>query len=116
MDGHIESVFIQTEQPTTVEKLSQVLQEFRGQIHGLNLPNGPEFPIKVFSDNEPYRPQPRIELTDLSTNGMITFVGGIAKTNFENGFKFTVLSHNTELGAGRGGVLSAEYLVAQNYI
>ena len=116
VDGHIESVFIQTEHLTTVEEISQLLREFRGQIHGLNLPNGPEFPIKVFSNDEPYRPQPRIEFTDSSANGMITFVGGISKTNFKNGFKFTVLSHNTELGAGRGGVLSAEYLVAQNYI
>ncbi len=116
VDGHIESVFVQTERPTSVEEITQLLQEYQGQIQGLNLPNGPEFPIKVFTDDEPYRPQPRIELADSSANGMITFVGGIAQTNFENGFKFTVLSHNTELGAGRGGVLSAEYLVARDYI
>ncbi|WP_371805939.1 aspartate-semialdehyde dehydrogenase [Candidatus Lokiarchaeum ossiferum] len=116
VDGHLESVFIQTEQQTTVEEITHLLQNYRGQTDGLNLPNAPEFPIKVFTDNSPYRPQPRIDLKNSSTNGMITFVGGIEQTVFENGFKFTVLSHNTELGAGRGGVLSAEYLTAKNYI
>jgi aspartate-semialdehyde dehydrogenase len=116
VNGHMESVFIQTEQKTTVDELIEVFSNYKGQTHGLNLPNAPENPISVFAEDNPYRPQPRIDLMDSNKAGMITFVGGVSKTNFENGFKFTVLSHNTELGAGRGGVLSAEYLVAKNYI
>ncbi len=114
IDGHIESIFIQTKQPfSSLEEIKNVLKEFKGDTSGLDLPNAPKVPIKVMQD--PYRPQPRIDLAD-KKNGMTTFVGGLETTNFMNGIKFTVLSHNTELGAGRGGVLSAEYLIAKNYI
>ncbi|WP_371803342.1 aspartate-semialdehyde dehydrogenase [Candidatus Lokiarchaeum ossiferum] len=117
INGHMESVFIQTVKQTTVEEIQEILTNFKGETEGLNLPNAPEYPIRVFNDSEPYRPQPRVELKRCNDHsGMITYVGGISKTNFPNGFKFTVLSHNTELGAGRGGVLSAEYLVAKKYI
>ena len=113
----MESVFIQTINPTSVDDIKNILASFKGETEGLNLPNAPTNPIKVFDEAEPYRPQPRIDLNNNNVHsGMITYIGGISKTNFPNGFKFTVLSHNTELGAGRGGVLSAEYLVAKKYI
>jgi aspartate-semialdehyde dehydrogenase len=114
INGHMESVFIETvNEFENIEEIKQTLRDFEGQTAGLDLPNAPKFPIKVLED--PYRPQPRIDLQD-KKNGMITFVGGIEKSNFSNGIKLTVLSHNTELGAGRGGVLSAEYLIAKKYI
>lgn len=81
----------------------------------MNLPNYPKVPIHLFSSAERDRPQPRIELVDRSL-GMTTFIGGLEPTNFEKGFKMTVLSHNTELGAGRGAVLNAEYLYAKGII
>lgn len=117
INGHMESVFIETvKEFEDIEEIKQTLRDFEGQTAGLDLPNAPEHPIKVFDD--PYRPQPRIDLENKwdEKAGMITYVGGIEKTNYPNGIKFTVLSHNTELGAGRGGVLSAEYLIAKKYI
>jgi aspartate-semialdehyde dehydrogenase len=113
INGLMESVFIQTVKKTSVEEITELLKNFKGSTEGMNLPNAPEFPIHICDDV--YRPQPRIDLNDKS-NGMTTFVGGIEESNFNNGFKFTVLSHNTELGAGRGGVLSAEYLIAKDYL
>lgn len=114
IDGHMECVFVQTEKKyASIDEIKSVLKNFKGETSGLDLPNAPEPPIKVF-DN-PYRPQPRIDLADRK-NGMYTFIGGLEQTAFERGLKYTVLSHNTELGAGRGGVLSAEYLIAKKYL
>ncbi len=114
IDGHMESVFIQTQKEfSSIEEIKSIWSRFKGETSGLGLPNAPEPPIKVFDD--PYRPQPRIDLSE-KKNGMYTFIGGVEKTNFKHGLKYTVLSHNTELGAGRGGVLSAEYLIAKKYL
>lgn len=118
LNGHIESVFIQTEKNCSVEEITECLAKFEGETKDLNLPNAPDYPIYVFDQSEPYRPQPRIEFEQNSDhlNGMKTYVGGIQNSSYENGFKMTILSHNTELGAGRGSVLSAEYLFSKNLI
>jgi aspartate-semialdehyde dehydrogenase len=42
--------------------------------------------------------------------GMAAVVGGVEANSFDNGFQYTVLSHNIELGAAKGAVLAAEYL------
>ena len=110
IDGHMESVFIQTETPCTKDEILHTWREFEGSTANMDLPNAPTPPILVYDD--PYRPQPRI---DLPGHGMNTMVGGLTETVFENGFKFTVLSHNTDLGAGRGGVLSAEIPARKKY-
>jgi len=47
---------------------------------------------------------------------MIVCVGGLERNVFERGFQYTVLSHNTELGAARGAVLAAEYLFKAGYL
>ena len=117
INGHMESVFVQTENEfDSIQEIIDTFRNFKGETYDLNLPNAPEPPIQVCDD--PFRPQPRIDLSkgEDPKNGMKTFIGGVEKTHFPNGFKYTVLSHNTELGAGRGGILSAEYLVAKGYI
>jgi aspartate-semialdehyde dehydrogenase len=113
ISGHMESIFFETEKKTTVEEIKAALVNFEGATAGMDLPNAPKHPICVFDD--PFRPQPRIDMAD-KANGMITFVGGISASNYENGFKMTALSNNTELGAGRGGVLGAEYLLKKGYL
>ena len=113
LSGHTESIFYETVENATVEEIKDALINFEGETAGMDLPNAPEHPIIVFDD--PFRPQPRVDLQDKSS-GMITFVGGISDSTFANGFKMTALSNNTELGAGRGGVLSAEYLYKKGYI
>ena len=113
LNGHTESVFIETVKETTKEEIISTWREFEGDTSKteIKLPNAPESAI-IYYDN-PYHPQPRV---DLEGNGMSTLVGGLEETEFVNGFKYTTISHNTELGAGRGGVLSAEYLIAKEYI
>jgi aspartate-semialdehyde dehydrogenase len=113
INGHMESVFIQTERSTSVEEIVAEMRAYKGDCSDLGLPNAPKHPIHVFDDF--FRPQPRIDLQS-PESGMVTMVGGVDVTEYENGFKYTVLSHNTELGAGRGGVLGAEYLVAKKVI
>ena len=113
LNGHTESVFIETVKETTVDEIINVWGEFKSATEDaeIELPNAPKQAIIYYKDK--FKPQPRI---DLEGNGMSTLVGGLEKTEFSNGFKFTSISHNTELGAGRGGVLSAEYLIAKKYI
>ncbi|WP_457556701.1 aspartate-semialdehyde dehydrogenase [Candidatus Harpocratesius sp.] len=120
LEGHLLSVFFQTKIQCSELEIRQAFNEFnknreKSSIGGLNLPNYPKEPIYLFSSSEKDRPQPRIDLADPSL-GMITFIGGLGPTNFEKGFKMTILSHNTELGAGRGAVLNAEYLYAKGTI
>jgi aspartate-semialdehyde dehydrogenase len=113
LNGHTESVFIETVKEAKKEDIIAAWKSFKGEHAdvGVALPNAPKQPIIYYEDL--YHPQPRI---DLEGNGMATLVGGLEATDFPNGFKFTTISHNTELGAGRGGVLSAEYLIAKKYI
>ena len=116
LHGHLISLFFQTREKVSEQDLRNCLRNFQGYTAGLSLPNAPEFPIHLFSPEEVFRPQPRIEFPVSSSpgpghlEGMITYVGGLTTSTFSNGFKLTILSHNTELGAGRGAVLNAEYL------
>ena len=106
LHGHTESVFIRTREPTTVEELKRAWSEYRGEPQRLKLPSAAERPIVVMEERD--RPQPRFDV--LIENGMAAVVGGVEANAFENGFQYTVLSHNTELGAAKGAVLAAEYL------
>jgi aspartate-semialdehyde dehydrogenase len=66
--------------------------------------------IRVVQD--PYRPQPRLD-RDLH-GGMTTSIGRVRGDHaLPNGVKFVLLSHNTKMGAAKGAVLLAEYLVQQ---
>jgi aspartate-semialdehyde dehydrogenase len=112
LEGHTESVFIITHQETTVEELKKCLREYRGEPQRLGLPTAPPQPIVVLEEID--RPQPRFD--SIREKGMIVCVGGLERNVFERGFQYTVLSHNTELGAARGAVLAAEYLFKAGYL
>lgn len=117
IDGHMESIFFQTRRPTNVLEIQKLLKNFRGDLATFTLPSNTKFPISVFDHKfDPFRPQPRLEFDNIDPfRGMKTYVGGIERSCFQNGFKMTILSHNTQLGAGKGGVLSAEYLAVKGY-
>ncbi|MBI5133386.1 MAG: aspartate-semialdehyde dehydrogenase, partial [Thaumarchaeota archaeon] len=79
----------------------------------MKLPSSPEEMIVVHEDQD--RPQPRVD-RDIH-DGMATSVGRIRKDNvLENGIKFVLLSHNTKMGAAKGAILTAEYLIQKGYI
>lgn len=117
INGHLESIFFQTKESTSISEIRTQLMKYTGEPTDLKLPNAPSNPICLFDENHPDRPQPRIEFDGINPyKGMMTYIGGLEQTSLTNGYKMTVLSHNTELGAGRGGVLNAEYLVATGFI
>ncbi|UCE86182.1 MAG: aspartate-semialdehyde dehydrogenase, partial [Deltaproteobacteria bacterium] len=56
------------------------------------------------------RPQPLIDRR--VNDGMTTVVGRIRPDPvLEHGVQFVLLSHNTKMGAAKGAVLTAEYLI-----
>ncbi len=106
LDGHTESVFIETTKGCSIDELKEVWKNYRGEPQKLALPTAPKQPIVVMDEID--RPQPRFD-SDLE-DGMVAAIGGVEANAFDNGFQYTVLSHNTELGAAKGAVLAAEYL------
>jgi hypothetical protein len=64
--------------------------------------------------DDPFRPQPRMDRE--KGGGMTVTVGRIRKDPIiENGIKYVCLAHNTKLGAAKGALQTAEYLV-KNYL
>ncbi|MGQ9787869.1 MAG: aspartate-semialdehyde dehydrogenase family protein [Candidatus Hadarchaeaceae archaeon] len=112
LDGHTESVFIETRDRCNIEDLREAWRSYRGEPQRLRLPTAPKQPIIVTGEVD--RPQPRFDC--LIEGGMVAVVGGLEANVFENGFQYTVLSHNTELGAAKGAVLAAEYLYSLGLI
>jgi aspartate-semialdehyde dehydrogenase len=106
LHGHTESVFIQTARSCSLDDIKEAWKGYRGEPQKLGLPSAAEQPIVVLDELD--RPQPRFD--SMVQGGMSAVIGGVEANAFENGFQYTVLSHNTELGAAKGAVLAAEYL------
>lgn len=106
LDGHTESVFIETTKGCSIDELKEVWKNYRGESQKLALPTAPKQPIIVMDEID--RPQPRFDAA--VEGGMVAVIGGVEANAFDNGCQYTVLSHNTELGAAKGAVLAAEYL------
>lgn len=106
LEGHTESVFIETAEECSVDELKRAWKNYRGEPQRLVLPSAPKRPIVVMDEID--RPQPRFD--SYIEGGMVAVIGGVEANAFDNGFQYTVLSHNTELGAAKGAVLAAEYL------
>ncbi|MEP0825720.1 MAG: aspartate-semialdehyde dehydrogenase [Nitrososphaera sp.] len=113
LDGHTESVFVETEQTAEAEEVKKEMLKFSKNVSIKNLPTAPKDYIVVHDD--PTRPQPRIdrELND----GMTTVVGRLRKdTAFDNGIKYVLLSHNEKMGSAKGAILLAELLKDRNIL
>lgn len=110
LEGHTEAVYVSLEKKASVEEVKIVFNEFGKELSGLNLPSAPRHFIHVHED--PFRPQPRRD-RELE-GGMATSVGRIREDSvLENGVKYVLLSHNTKMGAAKGAVLVAEYLMSK---
>ncbi|MGI6457664.1 MAG: aspartate-semialdehyde dehydrogenase [bacterium] len=115
IDGHMLSIFVETDKPCSPEEYIQLIAEFNQeckQKYG-NLPSAPEETIVYKPENN--RPQPRLD-RELG-GGMSTVVGRIRQDDIfgKNGLKYVALSHNTKRGAAKGEILAAEYLMTQGY-
>lgn len=108
LDGHLVCANVQTERPCTPEEVKAAMVSFGKEFSALALPSSPKHVIEVTDD--PFRPQPRMDRERGS--GMTVTVGRIRKDSiFENGIKYVSLAHNTKLGAAKGALQTAEYLV-----
>ncbi len=107
-NGHTLSVTASLGRPAKLSEVADAMRSFGREFVDLGLPSTPPEIIRVSA--EPDRPQPRIDRR--LHDGMTTVVGRIrADSVLENGVKWVLLSHNTKLGAAKGAISVAEYLI-----
>ena len=113
LEGHTEAVYVSMKKHATVDEIKKVLRNFGNDFVALKFPSCPPRLIDVSED--PFRPQPRLDRD--REGGMLTSVGRVrADHALPNGIKYVLVSHNTKMGAAKGGMLVAEYLVHQGHI
>ncbi|EMA67636.1 aspartate-semialdehyde dehydrogenase [Halorubrum aidingense JCM 13560] len=109
LDGHLENVFAEFAEDPSIDDLREAMASFEGAGA---LPSSPDQLIKVFGDDEPERPQPRLDRT--YADGMGIVAGGLQETNA--GVKYNCLAHNTIRGAAGASLLNGELLVEEGYV
>ena len=113
IDGHTESVFVETSEQIDPEKAKNTYNEYNKEISVAGLPSAPENYYAFHED--PTRPQPRMERT--VGDGMTTTIGRVEKEElFDNGLKYMLFSHNKKMGSAKGAVLLAEMLYKKDKI
>ena len=109
LDGHLENVFAEFAEDRAPADLREAMRSFEGVG---DLPSSPDQLIKVFGDDEPERPQPRLDRT--YADGMGIVAGGVRAT--DAGAKYNCLAHNTIRGAAGASLLNGELLVEEGYV
>jgi aspartate-semialdehyde dehydrogenase len=113
LEAHTEAVYVSLAKHATVDDVKKVMRDFGKAFTALKFPSCPPHLIDVSDD--PFRPQPRLDRD--REGGMLTSVGRVrADHALPNGIKYMLVSHNTKMGAAKGGMLVAEYLVHQGHI
>ncbi len=107
LEGHTESVFVETQIEATVESAIKALRNYKASV---KTHSTPQEVIRVFED--PSRPQVRLDRD--TGNGLTTSVGRMRKDNVF-GLKYVLVSHNTKMGAAKGAVWLAEVLMQKGY-
>lgn len=110
-EGHTEAVSVSLGRPAAPAEVAAAFREFDAGLHGL--PSAPRRLITVHDD--PFRPQPRLDRD--ADAGMTTSVGRIREdAALDHGIKYVLVSHNTKMGAAKGAVLTAEYLLTKGFM
>ena len=113
IDGHTESVFVETKQDIDPDKAKELYMESNKSISVAGLPSAPKEYYAFHED--PTRPQPRIERE--VGGGMTTTIGRVEKEElFDHGLKYMLFSHNKKMGSAKGAVLLAEMLYKKGKI
>lgn len=113
IDGHTESVFVETTQEIDPVKAKETYDKCNEDISVVGLPSAPE-KYYAFHD-DPTRPQPRMERA--VGDGMTTTIGRVEKEElFDHGLKYMLFSHNKKMGSAKGAVLLAEMLYKKGKI
>jgi aspartate-semialdehyde dehydrogenase len=105
IDGHTMAVWIDIKEP--VAKLEKAFRDYKPPIKGL--PTQPKESIHFFEDEQPDRPQPRLDR--MRGKGMTVSVGRLRE-----GVRFIAMGHNTIRGAAGASVLNAELIVKKKYL
>jgi aspartate-semialdehyde dehydrogenase len=113
LEGHTEAVNVALARSAPVDEVKAVLRAHGREFTRLGLPSCPPRLIDVSDD--PFRPQPRLDRD--RERGMLTAVGRVREDHATpNGVKYVLVSHNTKMGAARGAILVAEYLMHRGHI
>jgi aspartate-semialdehyde dehydrogenase len=113
LEGHTEAVCVSLKAPAKMDDVRKALRQFGTDFIALGLPSCPPALIDVSED--PFRPQPRLDRD--REGGMLTSVGRVRGDQaLPNGIKYVLVSHNTKMGAAKGAILVAEYLVHKGHI
>lgn len=107
-DGHLESMYVETEDSFEPMEVARLLAKFRGEPQRLGLPTAPADPIIVAEDDA--RPQPKLDRYAGTIPGMSVVVGRIRKGLDSKSGRLTLLSHNTIRGAAGSTILTAELM------
>lgn len=97
LDGHVACVSLRFAKrpPPSAEEVREALSGYVSDVEKLGCPSAPKPSIKVFGDDQPDRPQPRLD-RELS-RGYTVSVGRVREDDsgiFD--LKFVALSHNSE--------------------
>ena len=113
LEAHTEAVSVSLKQRASVDQVKDALRRYGDEFVRLGLPSCPPRLIDVSDD--PFRPQPRLDRD--REDGMLTSVGRVrADHALPNGIKYVLVSHNTKMGAAKGAMLVAEYLMHRGHI
>lgn len=136
LDGHTACVSLRfaNQPPPSAEEVREALRSYVSDAEKLGCPSAPKPSIMVFGDDQPDRPQPRLD-RELS-RGYTVSVGRVRED--ESGIfdlKFVALSHNSKsssvcvlesdevlthlpavIGAAGSSILNAEAAVLKEYI
>ncbi|SNR52373.1 aspartate-semialdehyde dehydrogenase [Halorubrum vacuolatum] len=108
LDGHLENVFAALSEDPSPAEVRAAMRD----LPSADLHSSPDQLIKVFDDENPDRPQPRLDRT--YAGGMGVVAGGV-QTTYE-GVAYNCLAHNTIRGAAGASVLNGELLVKEGYV
>jgi aspartate-semialdehyde dehydrogenase len=108
IDGHLENVFASLEADPTAEELREAMRA----VPSADLPSSPDPLVHVFGEDEPERPQPRMDRD--RGDGMAIVAGGVTET--PAGVKYNCLAHNTIRGAAGASLLNGELLEEEGYL
>jgi aspartate-semialdehyde dehydrogenase len=113
LDAHTECVYVNLKKKASLEDVKKVWRDSYKELLQAKLPSAP--PELIHYTEEPYRPQPRLD-RDMH-DGMATVIGRLREDAvLPNGIKYVLLSHNTKMGAAKGAILTAEYLISKGVI
>ncbi|KAI5364646.1 Putative aspartate-semialdehyde dehydrogenase, semialdehyde dehydrogenase, NAD-binding protein [Septoria linicola] len=117
LDGHTACVSLKfaKQPPPSAQEVKDALREYVSEAQKLGCPSAPERAIALFDDDQPDRPQPRLD-RELG-GGYSVSVGRVRED--ESGIfdiKFVALSHNTVIGAAGSSILNAEAAVLKGFI